>query len=258
MPSHDSTLAPVIGSVELSNEQVRPQQTENRPPQILLANDDSTTCKLVRFLLEDAGYIVRIAENRRALITAFSTVAPDLIILDMTLGEASGFDICSKIRRSSKVPMMFLSAYATTEERVFGLHCGADDYITRPFEPAELLARIEALLRRCRRDLHPQMSQLRQGAMTLYPTEQLIVFGEDDAIVLTWLETRVLHYLMRHAGETLKSEHICQAIWQDDQSDARVRLQVCISRLRLKLEQYSRKGCITTIHNVGYRFEHHD
>src|SRR5581483_7734948 len=136
---------------------------------ILVADADAPARNLVQFLFEDLGYSVRAVEDQQGAMAFLTATDPDLIVLDTSLSDGGGFELCRAIRRMSKVPILFISADGATEQRVYGLQCGGDGYLVKPFEPAELIARAEALLRRSRAMYPLPLPRLKQGHLALYP-----------------------------------------------------------------------------------------
>ncbi|MBK9715310.1 MAG: response regulator transcription factor [Kouleothrix sp.] len=235
---------------------------EQAPEQsyILIADADSQALKLVAFLLHADGYRVAPVCDSATLLQTFYTTRPDLVLLDVTLPDMCGFDLCRQIRRRSSIPVIFLSARAQTEDKVRGLQSGGDDYVTKPFDPPDLLARVAALLRRSRPPYHSP--RIKHGDLTLDTSEQQARFADGRMFELTPVETHLLYYLMARAGELLSFEAICRAIWAQDTPDTRARLSVHIYHLRKKIESDGMRACaIRTIRGVGYQLdiatEHH-
>jgi DNA-binding response OmpR family regulator len=233
-----------------------PETLWNTSLHILVVDADTHARNLVQFLFEDLGYRVSAVADRQTAMTLLAGVEPDLIVLDTSPPDGGGFELCRQIRHISKVPIIFISADGATEQRVFGLQCGGDGYLIKPFEPAELLARAEALLRRSRAVYPLPLPRLKQGQLALYPTQQQVGFDSGLTVALTQHETRLLYHLMLHAGDALTHDQLCQAVWPGDPTHSHARLNVYISRLRAKLAPHLHTQCITTMRNVGYRFEH--
>jgi DNA-binding response OmpR family regulator len=139
---------------------------------ILVADDDLPSVKLTSYLLEEAGYQVVKAYDGPAILQSIEQHNPDLVLLDVTMPKANGFDICRQIRRTSDVPIIFLTGRSQLQDRVMGLQIGGDDYLVKPFEPSELLARVEAVLRRRNSDMLNPSVRLSQGDITLEPDPQ--------------------------------------------------------------------------------------
>jgi two-component system, OmpR family, response regulator RegX3 len=223
--------------------------------QILVVDDDLQACKLVAFLLGEAGYRV-VTTGNGAHIVPRAAHDFDLIVLDIMLPGMNGFEICRQIRQESQVPIIFISGYADIENRVTGLRGGGDDFLAKPFEPAELLARVEAVLRRRRPARILYGTQYTVHGLTLDATEQIVIGKAGRPIQLTHVETQLLHYFMAYAGSVLTTQQICETLWGVENAETRTRLPVNIYRLRMKIEQPSEHlYYIRTIRNVGYLFE---
>jgi len=223
---------------------------------ILIADDDLPSVKLTAFLLEDAGYQTVKAHDAATILQQIQQQSLDLVLLDVSLPSANGFDICRQIRRISDVPIIFLSARAQVEDRVLGLQIGGDDYLVKPFEPAELLARIAAVLRRRSSDMLNIPSRLSQGDLTLDLIEQQVLVADERAVPLTPIEFRLLYYLMQNGGRILSPSQILNKVWDYDFDGESNLVPVYIRRLRSKLESNGASPRhITTIRNLGYKFE---
>lgn len=223
---------------------------------ILVADDDIPSVKLTSFVLEEAGYRVAKAYDAASILQAVEQNNPDLILLDVMMPKASGFDICRQIRRNSDVPIIFLSGRSQLQDRVMGLQIGGDDYLVKPYEPSELLARVEAVLRRRNSDMLNPSSRLSQGDLTLDPVEHKVLFGDGRAVELTPLEFRLLYYLMKNSGRILNISQILSKVWGYDYEGESNLVAVYIRRLRTKVEKDpEHPRHVITVRNLGYKFE---
>ncbi|HWQ15399.1 MAG TPA: response regulator transcription factor [Roseiflexaceae bacterium] len=223
---------------------------------ILVADDDLPSVKLTSYLLEEAGYQVVKAYDGPSILQSIEQHNPDLVLLDVMMPKASGFDICRQIRRTSDVPIIFLSARSQLQDRVMGLQIGGDDYLIKPFEPSELLARVEAVLRRRNSDMLNPSVRLSQGDITLDPVEHKVLFASGRTVELTPLEFRLLYYLMKNSGRVLNSSQILSKVWGYDYEGESNLVAVYIRRLRTKVEvDPERPRHILTVRNLGYKFE---
>lgn len=222
---------------------------------ILVVDDDMLNVKLTSFLLEEAGYRVIKAYDAEDALRIIARDEPDLILLDVAMPKTSGFDICRQIRRISDVPIIFLSARSQLQDRVTGLQIGGDDYLVKPFEPMELLARIEAVLRRRNNDLLSPVTRLSWGGITLDPIEQVVILPDNRTVTLTKVEFRLLYYLMQNAGRVLSTSQILDKVWGHDDPGGSNLVAVYISRLRAKIDT-GEGGTqhILTVPNLGYKF----
>ena len=223
---------------------------------ILVADDDMLSVKLTTFLLESSGYSVITAYTAQDVIARVAQRDPDLVLLDVELSQSDGFEVCRQIRRTSDVPIIFLTGRVKVDDRVLGLQIGGDDYMTKPFEPTELLARIEAVLRRRDSDTVVPISQLNQGDLTVDPIEHRAIFKDGRSVQLTPIEFRLLYYLMKNAGRVLSSDQILSKVWRYDDESGHNLVAVYVRRLRNKIEiDAKRPAYILTLPNLGYKFE---
>ncbi|MDW8065949.1 MAG: response regulator transcription factor [Anaerolineae bacterium] len=222
---------------------------------ILIIEDEVELAQLIRLFLERRGFEVILAFNGTEGLQRFQESQPDLVILDLILPDVDGLEICQQIHAASTVPILILTARTAVEERVKGLKLGADDYIVKPFVMEELLARIEAHLRRMR--LPPPVKRVYWrfgGGMLLidpqYP--RAILNGEERP--LTETEHRLLCYLAERAGQTLSPEQIAQEVWPDGDVDPRS-IKWYIWRLRQRIEpDPEQPRFLITERGIGYRF----
>jgi DNA-binding response OmpR family regulator len=223
---------------------------------ILVADDDMLSVKLTTFLLESSGYSVITAYNAQDVISRVSQRDPDLVLLDVELSQSNGFEVCRQIRRTSDVPIIFLTGRVRVDDRVMGLQIGGDDYMTKPFEPTELLARIEAVLRRRDSDTVVPISQLCQGDLTVDPIEHRAQFADGHSVQLTPIEFRLLYYMMKNSGRVLSSDQILAKVWRYDDESGNNLVAVYVRRLRNKIEEDPKHPrYIVTLPNLGYKFE---
>jgi DNA-binding response OmpR family regulator len=224
--------------------------------QILVADDDLNNVKLATFLLEEAGYKVVRTHDGAKVMPLVEENNPDLVLLDISMPGLNGFEVCQQIRRMSDVPIIFLSAHTQLHDRIKGLQIGGDDYLVKPFEPSELLARIEAVLRRSNNDSVSTSTRITHGDITLDPVEHKVLFSDGRTISLTPLEFRLLYYLMKNAGRVLSGSQILSKVWGYDFEGESNLVAVYVRRLRTKVEKNPEDPRhIMTIRNLGYKFE---
>jgi len=222
---------------------------------ILIVDDDIPCVKFITYLLEDSSYQVLQAYDGPAVPQVIARHKPDLVLLDIRLPSISGYDLCRQIRRMSEVPIIFLSSCAQVDERVRGLQAGGDDYIIKPFEPADLLVRIQAVLRRCQQTPPVVLQQITHADITARPLDYTLQLG-DRVIGLTPIEFHLLYYLMVNAGNILNIPQILNNVWGYEEIYHQSLVTTYISRLRMKIERdplHPRR--IVTVRNVGYRFQ---
>lgn len=218
---------------------------------VLIVDDEISIQELIRFNLEQAGFDTEVASDGIAAIEAFESYRPDLIVLDLMLPGKDGYDVCKEIRRTSNVPIIMLTAKETELERVLGLELGADDYITKPFSPLELVARIKAVLRRASGQETHDENEYRVGNLFLQvDTREVKV--HDKNVDLTRKEFDLLHIFMQNVGKVLTREVLLQKVWGYEYEGETRTVDVHIRHLRRKLGPEGETR-IETIHGVGYK-----
>ncbi len=225
---------------------------------ILVVDDDALHCKLLSFLLNEHGYDVTILTDPRAAPDALRQHAIDLILLAVSLPYIDGFSLCTQLKRQhSDTPIILLSEQVKTEDLVRGFTQGADDFITRPYEPAELLARVQAVLRRYRRLERNLFGVLvRVGATALDLGRLSFTAASGRCVLITPTEMRLLECLMRNAHAVISREKLIEQTWGYDSESADNRVDVYIRRLRHKIEAHPKdRNLIRTIRGVGYIYE---
>jgi len=220
---------------------------------ILVIDDDPDLLALVAFALTNAGYAVVRAADAGPAIAAFDRELPNLVLLDINLPSSSGFDVCRNIRDRSQVPVMMLTARGEEEDLVRALELGADDYLTKPFSPRTLLARVKALLRRAGIE---SADTLTAGPVSLDLEAQTLAFTDGASLRLTRLETRLLQILIAQAGHVVTTERLLAHVWGHRGSGDRQLLKQLVHRLRQKLERASPgNDPLQTESGVGYRLK---
>jgi two-component system, OmpR family, response regulator MprA len=217
---------------------------------ILVVEDDGDIVDVLRRTLRAEGYEVRAVGDGPDALESLIDFAPDLVILDLGLPGMDGIEVCDRIRKSESagVPVLMLTARADAEDRVTGLDSGADDYLVKPFDRAELLARIRALLRR-----HPPRgsAMVTVGDLRLNPDLQEAKRG-DREIELTKREFELLEYLMRNQRLVISRERLLEEVWGYDPLDETNTIDVFISNLRRKLEEGGEPRILHTKRGAGY------
>ena len=223
---------------------------------IFVLEDDTDISRLVQHNLEAAGFVARIFIATAAVLADAERKAPDLFLLDIMVPEGDGLDLCRRIRRNpalASTPVIFLTARTSESDRVLGLELGADDYITKPFSPRELIARVKAVLRRFERPTVP--TQLQFDAVEIDASAmQVKVRGEIMATTAT--EFRLLDYLARHPGRVFSRDHLLDAVWGDARFVTPRSVDVYVRRIREKIEtDVENPQYLVTVRGAGYRFE---
>lgn len=214
---------------------------------ILVVDDDPRIRDILKRQLTYEGYQVELAGDARQAFERLSQAPPDLVVLDIMLPDIDGVEICRRIRAVDDVPILMLTAKGTIDDKVSGLDSGADDYLVKPFQPEELLARVRALLRR----RQPQNHLLKFGALTLDPAARQVWVG-DRLIELSSKEFDLLELLMRHPRQVITRDTFYDRIWGYDFSGESNILEVYIRYLRSKLDVAGAARYIQTVRGVGY------
>lgn len=224
---------------------------------VLVVDDDPPSVKMISFLLREEGYEVSTADNGSSALEWIDREPPDLVILDVMMPDLDGFEVCRRIRQKQDVPIIFLSAKGETVDKVAGLELGADDYLAKPFEPAELLARVKAVTRRAEAVAgEDTQALLTVGDLTLDPLNNRATFADGRTVNLTPIEFKLLHCLMRNAGRILSHDLLMSTVWGYDYEGYSNQIAVYIRRLRLKIEEDpDHPKLLTTMRGLGYKFE---
>lgn len=217
---------------------------------ILVVDDDRDLRDLIGFALRRAGYLVIEAPDAAAALDLYAREVPALVILDVNLPDGNGFDVLRSIRAAGQTPVMMLTVRSSEEDQVQGLDLGADDYLTKPFSPRTLLARVRALLRRAGVE-RPGVQQ--QGPLTLDADSQEARVEGGPPVRLTNLEFRLLHYLLANAGRTLPYDQLATHVWGFQGIGDRQALKQLVHRLRQKIEANpAEPRYIVAVAGVGY------
>ena len=225
-------------------------------PTIFVVEDEADISRLIRHHLESAGYAARTFTAATGVLAEAEKNPPALFLLDIMVPGGDGFELCRRIRQAQSVamtPVIFLTAKTGESDRVLGLELGADDYITKPFSPRELVARVKAVLRRFERPLAPSVVhagevEIDAGAMTL------TVRGKQ--VPTTATEFRLLDYLARHPGRVFTRDQLLDAVWRDTAFVTPRSVDVYVRRIREKIEQDPEEPrLLKTVRGAGYRFE---
>jgi two-component system, OmpR family, response regulator MtrA len=224
---------------------------------VLLVEDDSSLSEVVSLVLTASGMEVTTVANGSEAVARFADEHYDLVVLDIMLPGLDGFGVCEKLRSYSNVPIIMLTARGEAGSVVRGLECGADDYVTKPFESAVLLARVRAVMRRAASD-PADANELVQCDLKL-DVAGFRAWRGDELIDLSSTEFRLLTELVRHAGQVLTREVLLRRVWHYDYlGDSRL-VDMAVKRLRDKIEDNpSEPTRITTVRGAGYRFERCD
>lgn len=220
-----------------------------RASRIMIVDDDDHLREVVRYALAREGFTVIEAKDGEAARRLLDDTVPDLLVLDVAMPRLDGFSLCRELRKTSDVPVLFLSARGDEIDRVLGLDLGGDDYVTKPFSTRELVSRVKALLRR--RGGAAKPSALTWGKLRLLVDEHR-VFVDDDEVVLTATELRLLAALLERPNRALGREELAQAAYPDARSVSDRTVDSHIRRVRAKLRPFGLDP-FETVHGVGFR-----
>ncbi|MFD1426017.1 response regulator [Kroppenstedtia sanguinis] len=227
---------------------------------VLVVDDEPSIVKLVQFNLEKEGFAVEVASDGPSALEKVEGGLFDLIVLDLMLPQMDGLEVCKEIRKkNSHLPILMLTAKNEEFDKVLGLELGADDYMTKPFSPRELVARVKAILRRMgalrEQGIQEDRKYLRVGELEM-DTEGYEVRKNGDPVELTPKEFELLIHLASHRGKVLSRDQLLNAVWDYDYiGDTRI-VDVHVSHLREKVEEDSRNPIyIKTVRGIGYKFE---
>ena len=226
--------------------------------EILVVDDEAAIAGLVEVYLTNEGFTVHKALTASAALGILEQAPIDLAILDVMLPDLDGFSLCQKIRETYLFPIIMLTARVEDMDKITGLTLGADDYITKPFNPLELVARVKTQLRRFTRYNHaaepPEESCDIRGLQISLTTHKCTLYGEP--LTLTPLEFSILWYLCSHRGQVVSSETLFEAVWGEKYIDSNNTVMSHIARLREKMHENSRRPkFIKTVWGVGYTIE---
>jgi DNA-binding response OmpR family regulator len=197
---------------------------------ILIADDDHELLALIGFTLSQSGFAVVKAGDGVNALRVFTAEAPDLVLLDINMPGANGFEVCARIREQSSVPVMMLTVRGEEED----LELGADDYLNKPFSPRTLIARVKALLRRA--GLEANAAPIAAGRIKLDVDEHSVQVGDAEPMRLTKLETRLLQMLLANVGHTVTSDRLLMQVWGHKGAGDRQLLKQLVHRVRQKIE----------------------
>ncbi len=230
-------------------------QGEGKIVYILVVDDDRFANTLVQFVLSKEGYEVETADNPRGAMQMIERREPDLLILDVTMPYINGFEFSEKLRADGyEIPLIFMTAQDTIEAKLKGFNNGADDYICKPYNHQELVARVQAVLRRIKKTGKIGDQTIRVGEIELYPSELKVAVNGRPAITLTPTEMHVLRVLMHSPGQVVNRDQLLVEVWNDNENNSNI-VDVYIRRLRVKLEvDPDRPQHIISVRGIGYKF----
>ena len=228
----------------------------NTKVKILFCDDDKNICELARMYLEKEGFEVILAGDGRQAVNGFNREKPNLIILDILMPYMDGYEVCREIRKVSLVPIIFLTAKSDTFDKVLGLELGADDYIVKPFDVKELIARIKAVLRRFDSD----KGEKEKEDEVIYDNININLSNyelkiNDKVVEMPPKELELLYFLAKNPNKVFTRDQLLSSVWDYDYFGDSRTVDVHIKRIREKIENKSEKWNLKTVCGVGYKFE---
>lgn len=224
---------------------------------ILVVDDDLNICELLKLYLENDGYTVITANDGKAAVDAFEAKSPDLVLLDIMLPKIDGWQVCREIRKTSSVPIIMLTAKGETFDKVLGLELGADDYVTKPFEAKEVMARVKAVLRRTKGDGDDNTNEKKT---VIYDNLEINIVNYELKVKGVAVDTppkelELIYHFASNPNRVYTRDQLLDEVWGFDYYGDSRTVDVHVKRLREKLEGVSDKWALKTVWGVGYKFE---
>ena len=219
-----------------------------------MVEDDPNIAELIRLYFEKEGYDVSLVHNGGEAVSEFLKYSPHIILLDLMLPEVDGYEICKSIRKTSSVPIIMLTAKGETFDKVLGLELGADDYMVKPFEPKELVARVRAVLRRYDKKEVNDEDKITYSNLIVNHTTYIVTYY-DKELELPPKEFELLYFLASNPNKVFTREQLLDKIWGYDFFGDTRTVDVHIKRVREKMPDQDESWSIKTVWGVGYKFE---
>lgn len=226
---------------------------------VLVVDDDKNICELLRLYLEKEGYGVILAHDGEEAVVKFNALKPDIILLDIMLPGIDGWQVCREIRKKSNVPIIMITAKVETFDKVLGLELGADDYIMKPFDSKELVARVKAVLRRYQAVPKPEVPAVDKGKCVEYPGIEInltnySVLVDGKNVEMPPKELELLYFLASSPNQVFTREQLLDQIWGYEYIGDTRTVDVHIKRLREKIKDHN-GWKLATVWGIGYKFE---
>ena len=224
---------------------------------ILVVDDDLNICELLKLYLENEGYTAFVANDGQAAVEAFAAKNPDLVLLDIMLPKMDGWQVCREIRKTSSVPIIMLTAKGETFDKVLGLELGADDYVTKPFDAKEVMARIKAVLRRSKGE---NGTTAQEKKIVSYDKLEINIENYEMKVNGVVVDTppkelELIYHFASNPNRVYTRDQLLDEVWGFDYYGDSRTVDVHVKRLREKLEGVSDKWSLKTVWSVGYKFE---
>ncbi len=224
---------------------------------ILVVDDDTNICELLRLYLEKEGYEVAIANNGADAVKAFQALSPSLMLLDIMLPGLDGWQVCREVRKFSDKPIIMLTAKGETFDKVLGFELGADDYVVKPFDAKEVMARVKAVLRRSGSSAQSSIKEVNFDKLSINLTNYELRV-DDKKIDTPPKELELIYHLASNPNRVFTRDQLLDEVWGFDYYGDSRTVDVHVKRLREKLEGVSEKWELKTVWSVGYKFETKD
>ena len=227
---------------------------------ILVVDDDLNICELLKLYLENDGYVVFTANDGQEAVEMFQNKTPDLVLLDIMLPKKDGWQVCREIRKTSSAPIIMLTAKGETFDKVLGLELGADDYVVKPFDAKEVMARVKAVLRRTTGDSESTESEKK---VVIYDNLEINIQNYEMKVKGVPVDTppkelELIYHFASNPNRVYTRDQLLDEVWGFDYYGDSRTVDVHVKRLREKLEGVSDKWCLKTVWGVGYKFETKD
>ena len=227
---------------------------------ILVVDDDLNICELLKLYLENDGYVVYTANDGKQAVDMFKNKTPDLVLLDIMLPKMDGWQVCREIRKTSSVPIIMLTAKGETFDKVLGLELGADDYVVKPFDTKEVMARVKAVLRRTKGDSEATEDKKKT---VIYDNLEINIQNYEMKVKGVPVDTppkelELIYHFASNPNRVYTRDQLLDEVWGFDYYRDTRTVDVHVKRLREKLEGVSDKWCLKTVWGVGYKFETKD
>ncbi len=220
---------------------------------ILVIDDDKNICEVIKLYLQKEGYKVTLAYDGQAGLDEFARETPELIVLDIMMPRKDGWEVLKQIRKTSDVPVIMLTAKGETFDKVLGLELGADDYIVKPFDPKEFIARVKAVTRRANKQ-EEEISEIAFEDLVINMTNYTVTY-KNEIVEMPPKEIELLSFLASHPNKVFTREQLLQQVWDFEFFGDSRTVDVHIKRLRKKLYDQGPNWEIKTVWGVGYKFE---
>ena len=227
---------------------------------ILVVDDDLNICELLKLYLENDGYVVFTANDGQEAVEMFQNKTPDLVLLDIMLPKKDGWQVCREIRKTSSAPIIMLTAKGETFDKVLGLELGADDYVVKPFDAKEVMARVKAVLRRTTGESE---STENEKKVVIYDNLEINIQNYEMKVNGVPVDTppkelELIYHFASNPNRVYTRDQLLDEVWGFDYYGDSRTVDVHVKRLREKLEGVSDKWCLKTVWGVGYKFETKD